>query len=72
MSRTYHHGERHIRVRGVRREQPDLRRLARVIIEIAEAEAEHEAETEHRRATGRTVKVRKGLQRGGSQTGDAA
>ena len=29
MSRTYHQGERRIRVRGVRRDATDLRRLAR-------------------------------------------
>jgi len=47
MSRTYHHGERRIRVRGIRR-PTDLRRLARTLIELeysrAQAEAEAEAE----------------------------
>jgi hypothetical protein len=47
MSRTYHHGDRHIRVRGVRR-PTDLRRLARALVELeyqqAQAEAEAEAE----------------------------
>lgn len=46
MSRTYHHGERHIRVRGVRR-PTDLRRLARVLIDLEQAQVEAEAETEH-------------------------
>lgn len=47
MSRTYHHGERKIRVRGIRR-PTDLRRLARVLIELEAARAEAEAESEHR------------------------
>jgi hypothetical protein len=47
MSRTYHHGkDRRIRVRGIRR-PTDLRRLARVLIELEAAEAEAEAEAEH-------------------------
>jgi len=47
MSRTFHHGERRIRVRAIRREQPDLRRLARALIDIARAQAEAEAQIEH-------------------------
>jgi hypothetical protein len=54
MSRTYHHGkDRNIRVRGIRR-PTDLRRLARVLIELeyqqaqAEAQAEHEHERKHK------------------------
>ena len=43
MSRTFHHGDRRIRVRGVRRADPDLRKLARAMIELAQAEAEAEA-----------------------------
>jgi hypothetical protein len=50
MSRTYHHGERRIRVRGVRR-PTDLRRLARALIELEyqQAQAEAEAEGEHQK-----------------------
>lgn len=44
MSRTYHHGERRIRVRGVKKDPPDLRRLARALIALAQAEAEATAE----------------------------
>jgi len=43
MSRTFHRGERRVRVRGVRRREPDLRRLARALIEIAQAQAEADA-----------------------------
>jgi hypothetical protein len=48
MSRTYHHGERRIRVRGIRR-PTDLKRLARALIELEyqQAQAEAEAEAEH-------------------------
>ncbi len=44
MSRTYHHGERRIRVRGVKKDPPDLRRMARALIALARAEAEVQAE----------------------------
>lgn len=46
MSRTFHHGERKIRVRSIRKDPPDLRRLARALIALVEAEAEAEAEAE--------------------------
>jgi hypothetical protein len=52
MSRTYHHGERRIRVRGIRR-PTDLKRLARTLIELeyqqAQAEVEAEAEVKHQK-----------------------
>lgn len=44
MSRTVRYGERRIRVHGVRREKPDLRRLARALIDLAEAQVEAEAQ----------------------------
>lgn len=46
MSRTYHHGDRRIRVRGMRR-PTDLKRLARVLIDLEAAKAEAEAEAEY-------------------------
>jgi hypothetical protein len=46
MSRTFHHGERRIRVRAIRRERPDLAKLGRALIELAQAQAE--AEQAHR------------------------
>jgi hypothetical protein len=50
LSRTFHHqrGERRIRVRGIRKDPPDLRRLARALIELAQLQAETEAEAEHK------------------------
>lgn len=50
MSRTYKDSERHIRVRGIRKDPPDLRRLARALIVLAEAQAEAEAQADHGRA----------------------
>jgi len=47
MTRTFHHGERRIRVRAIRNSPPDLRRLARALIDLAEAQAEAEAAAEH-------------------------
>jgi hypothetical protein len=44
MSRTFHHGERRIRVRGVPKDPPDLRRVARVLISLAQAQAEADAQ----------------------------
>jgi hypothetical protein len=46
MSRTFHHGERRIRIRRIRKDPPDLRRLARALIELAQLEAEVEAQAE--------------------------
>lgn len=56
MSRTFHHGERRVRVRGIRNERPELRRYARVLIELAQAQAEAEAEREHRRRASKAVR----------------
>ncbi len=44
MSRTFHNGERRIRVRGIRQDPPDLRRVARTLIALAQAQAEAEAQ----------------------------
>ena len=46
MSRTYHHGERRIRVKGVRRQPPDLKKLARAFVDLARAQAEAEAQSQ--------------------------
>lgn len=52
MSRTYHHGERHIRVRGAPRDPVDLRRMARALIAMVQAQLEAEAQ-ENARASNR-------------------
>ena len=39
--------ERRLSVRGVRRDPPDLKKLARALIELAQAQAEVEARSEH-------------------------
>lgn len=49
MSRTFHRGERRIRVHAIRRERPDLAKLGRALIDLAQAQAEVEAERTHRR-----------------------
>jgi hypothetical protein len=56
MSRTFHHGERKIRVRSIRKDPPDLRRLARALIALVEAEAEAEAEEQVRKANSKLSK----------------
>ena len=58
MSRTFHHGERRIRVRGIRRKDPDLRKLARALIDLVQAEAEAEAEEQHRKRSDNVVELR--------------
>jgi hypothetical protein len=50
VSRTFHHGERRIRVRVVRRSRADLRKLGRLVVDLALAQAEAEAQAEHRTA----------------------
>jgi hypothetical protein len=39
---------KNIRVRGVRRSEPDVRKLSRALIALAQAQAEAEAETAQR------------------------
>lgn len=56
MSRTFHHGERKIRVRAIRKDPPDLRRLARALIALVEAEAEAEFEEQARTTDGKPNK----------------
>ena len=51
MSKTYRRDERRIRVRGIRREKPDVSKLARALIELAQAQAETEARGEHEAQT---------------------
>lgn len=58
MSRTFHHGERRIRVRGVRHAEPDLRKLARALIDLAQAQAEAEAEQQHKQRADNVVELR--------------
>jgi len=58
MSRTFHHGKRDIHVRGVRHPQPDLRKLARALIDLAQAQAEAEAQAQHKQQIG-SVKLPK-------------
>lgn len=43
--------ERHIRIRSVRKDPPDLRKLAGAIIALAQAQAEAEAEAEAKQRT---------------------
>jgi hypothetical protein len=47
MNKTNSRGPRRIRVRGIRRQPVDLQRLARAIIELAQAEAEATARASH-------------------------
>ncbi|MGQ4268580.1 hypothetical protein [Nocardiopsis changdeensis] len=39
--------ERRFVVRGVRREKPDMRKLGRALLSLAQAEAEREAQAQH-------------------------
>lgn len=41
------HRDRHIRIRSVRRETPDLRKLSEAVIALAQAQLEKEAAAEH-------------------------
>lgn len=57
MSNGKKRDERHIRVRAVRREEPDLRKLSRALIDLAlaQAQAEAAAEAEHQARTSEIV-----------------
>ena len=55
MSRTYHHGERRIRVNGIRRRQPDIRKLAGALLDLARAQAEADAQAAHEAAQKRAA-----------------
>jgi len=59
MSRTYHHGERRLRVRGIRQDPTDLWRLARALIDLAQAQAEAEAEAEYQKQTRRKTRQKR-------------
>ena len=50
MSRTYRGKDRRIRVRAIRRDRPDLRKLSRAVIMLAQAQAEKEATASHARS----------------------
>ena len=58
MSRTFHHGERRIRVRAIRRTDPDLSKLARALLDLAQAQNEAEAEAQHNQTSGKVVVLR--------------
>ncbi|HEV7942445.1 MAG TPA: hypothetical protein VGP17_06540 [Solirubrobacteraceae bacterium] len=66
MSRTYHHGERKIRVRGVRR-KTDVKRLARALIELEYQQAQKEAEAEAEVQAKRSKSARKNRRQGGPE-----
>ena len=57
MSRTFHDGSRRIRVRGVRRAEPDLRKLGMALLDIVQAEAEAEAERQHKNKDSEAAEV---------------
>lgn len=74
MSRTYHHGERHIRVRGAPRDPVDLRRMARALIAFAqaqlEAEAQENARASHSKKVANTNKISRVMTDRGPTTAD--
>jgi hypothetical protein len=43
--------KRRLRIRAIRRKEPDLRKLSRALIELASARAEADAAAAHRAAT---------------------
>ena len=58
MSRTFHHGDRRARIRGDRHKDPAFRKLARALIDLAQAEAEAAAESEHKKQIAEVVELR--------------
>ena len=76
MSRTYRRkreGEDDIRVRAIRKDPADLRRLARALIELVQLQEEAEAEQEHkRRKQVRKPRPDPSIPAPGNENGDAA
>jgi hypothetical protein len=73
MSRSYHNGERHIRVHGDKRDPVELRRLARALIALAQAQAEAEAEGSRKSTPiGKAKKRRNHFDNSTNDHGDAA
>jgi len=64
MSRTFHHGKqrksRPLRVRDVRKDPPDARRVARALISLVQAQAEAEAQAEVQAPTTRPKRTTQG------------
>jgi hypothetical protein len=58
MSRTFHHGERRIRVRAIKRREPDLRKLAGALIDLAQAQLETNAEHQHKQQHSKITELR--------------
>jgi hypothetical protein len=58
MSKTFHHGERRIRVRGETKDL-DARRAARIFIDLANAKAEVDAMRQHEAARARRAAARR-------------
>lgn len=46
-ARRRHHQERRLRIRSIRKDPPDLRKLASALIALAQAQMEAEAQAEH-------------------------
>lgn len=51
--------ERRIVVRAIRRDPPDLRKLARALIDLAQAQAEAEAQAEHEARQAEAAKAKR-------------
>ena len=75
MSRTYRRGRNdadEIRVRAIRKDPPDLRRLARALIELAQFQSEAEAEKQHKKQKQAKRSIHGDSERAAKdQTGDA-
>lgn len=64
--------ERRLRVRGIRRNPPDLRKLAQALIALAQAQAEADAAVQAERQAARQRRARDRRDDGDVPTGDAA
>lgn len=63
-----HRPERRISIRGVRREEPDLRKLAQALIALAQAQAEADAEAQTKTAQANSKPESTGLPPGGDSS----
>lgn len=60
---------RRIKVNGIRRVDPDLRKLSRALIELAAAQAEADAEAAHRSLSSASPRAAPRISKGGRKGG---
>ena len=58
-TRKRHHQDRHLKIRSVRKDPPDLRKIASALIALAMAQNEAEAQAAHQDSPDKTLRRQK-------------